>query len=167
MLTLRYLLALVGAVLATTVVGIAVLASIQYADLYAVNVAESIAVGKPAKAPNPILITVYRVNYTRGDAAHPFVLTDRPGIYPPFYALGVGNGCPTQLPPAVYEKAYGPNNNTIHITGCTLVLPWVDVRSGVKIVHYIPLCTSGTDFSGEVVEEDYGVFTVSAFVIWC
>ena len=147
--------------MATAAAALAVLGSIQHAEPYVKNAAEAIAAGKPAKAPNPVAITAYRVNYTRGDAAHPFVLTDKPGVFPPLYALGVGNNCPSALPPVFYNKTYTAANNTAHTTGCSYVLPYVE---GSKITHYVALCRGGTDLRAEAAEEDYGVTIRTVFV---
>lgn len=163
MLTLRALLILAAATAATAAAALGVFISIQHADPYTKNAAEAIAAGKLVKAPNPVSIIAYRVNYTRGDAAHPYVLTDKPGVFPPLYALGVGNGCPTQLPPAFYNKTYTAANNTVHTTGCSYVLPYVE-RS--RVTHYVALCRGGTDLRAEVVEEDYGL-VIRAVLVDC
>ena len=163
MLTLRALLVVVATVLATIAVALAVFGLIQHADPYTKNVAEAIAAGKPAKAPNPVSITAYRVNYTRGDEAHPYVLTDKPGVFLPLYALGVGNNCPPQIPQALLNKTYTAANNTVHATGCSYVLPYVE---GSKITHYVALCRGGTDLRAEVVEGDYG-FVIRAVLVDC
>ncbi|MEM2025640.1 MAG: hypothetical protein QXW94_05050 [Desulfurococcaceae archaeon] len=141
------------------------LSSIQHAEPYVKNAAEAIAAGKPAKAPNPVSITAYRVNYARGGAA--LVLTDKPGVFPPLYALGVGNNCPPQLPPALYNKTYTAANNTVHTTGCSFVLPYVEEGPPVKITHYVALCRGGTDLRAEVVEEEYGGFTLRTIIVDC
>ncbi|MEM4024054.1 MAG: hypothetical protein QXI66_11435, partial [Pyrobaculum sp.] len=66
MLTLRALLILAAATAATAAAALGVFISIQHADPYTKNAAEAIAAGKPVKAPNPVSIIAYRVNYTRG-----------------------------------------------------------------------------------------------------
>ena len=164
MITLRYLLALAAAVIATAAVAVAVFGSIQRAEPYTKNAAEAIAAGRPAKAPNPVAIIAYRVNYTAGDAAHPYVLTDRRGAFPPLYALGVGNSCPSALPSAFYNKTYTAANNTVHTTGCSYVLPYVE---GSKITHYVAVCRGGTDLRAEVVEGEYGGFTIRTIIVDC
>ena len=129
---------------------------------YEKSVAEAIAAGVPARSPNPLDLTAYKAYYAPGNSAHPYVLSQTSGI--PVYAIGVGNACPQQLPSVFYGKTYTASNNTVHVTGCSFVLPKVE---GSKIVTYIPLCKSGTDFKPQAVEENYGGAEVEAVVVYC
>jgi hypothetical protein len=143
MLTFRYLLALVAAVVAVMATAAAVVAAIQSENAVVKSVAAAVVAEKPAKASTPIAVRRYFMNYTwAGDR---WVLTKGPGDVP-VYALGLGD-CPDAIDPA--NKTFTRLNATIHIDRCSLAMPWAE---NDVITHYIPMCTYGTDFKPQAVE---------------
>lgn len=155
MITLRYLLLAVAAVVAVAAVAAAMLGAVQRAEPYVENLALAVAAGKPAKTPVPVTVTTYRAYYYNG------VLAYDKGI--PVYAVGFGQ-CPAALPPAVYGKTYTLANNTVHFGQCSLVLP---AYQDGRIVNYVPLCSGGTDFEPETASEQVGNYTIDAVLIRC
>lgn len=161
MLTLRYLLALTGALIATSAAALAVFYSIQNVSPYVKSVAAAISAASSAKSKEPIAVSVYRVYYS--PVGGRWVLTDRPigAATPPLYALGLGL-CGGITP--LLNRTYAPSNNTVHLTRCSYVLPAVE---GNVVTHYLPLCREGTDFSTEATELEVGSWRIRLVVVKC
>lgn len=150
MLTLRYLLSLIAAVLATAIVSLMAAYALQHADPLIKSVATSLASGKSAKSEIPISLRKYKVDYTYSEGR--WVLTNRGGI--PLYAVGVGV-CPDSIN-VFFNKTYSSTNNTVHISRCSIILPSIEmIHNSVVFTHVVPLCLTGTDFKTEVVEQKY------------
>jgi len=163
MLTFRYLLTAVAAVVATAAVAAAVLGVFSSSQAPLVSAAASIAAEKAAHLDTPVAVRLYPANYTYTGGR--WVLTDRasPGATAvPVYVLGLG-----QCPPSIQDmfgKTYTRNNATVAFTNCVLVMPWVE---GNAITHYAATCRSGTDFRPETAEVETSGVKVRLVVVNC
>jgi hypothetical protein len=91
MLTFRYFLTIVAAVVATAAVAAAVLGVFYFSHAPLVSAAASIAAEKATHLDTPVNVRLYPANYTYINGR--WILIDRPGLVP-VYILGLGQ-CPT------------------------------------------------------------------------
>jgi hypothetical protein len=163
MLTFRYLLTAVAAVVATAAVAAAVLGMFNSSQASLVSAAASIAAEKAAHLDTPVAVRLYPANYTYTNSR--WILTDRvsPGATAvPVYVLGLG-----QCPPSIQDmlnKTYTARNATVALTSCVLIMPWVE---GNAITHYAATCRSGTDFRPETAEVEASGVKVRLVVVNC
>jgi hypothetical protein len=163
MLTFRYLLTVVAAVVATAAVAAAVLGMFSSSQAPLVSAAVSIAAEKAAHLDTPVAVRLYPANYTYTNGR--WVLTDRasPGASAvPVYVLGLGQ-CPPSIQ-GLLNKTYTARNATVVLTSCVLVMPWVE---GNVITHYAATCRSGTDFRPETAEAEASGVKVRLVVVNC
>ncbi len=163
MLTFRYLLAAVAAVVATVAVAAAVSGMFNSSQAPLVSAAASIAAEKAAHLDTPVAVRLYPANYTYTNGR--WVLTDRasPGAtVVPVYVLGLGQ-CPQSIQ-NLLNKTYTRNNATVVLTNCVLVMPWAE---GNVITHYAVTCRSGTDFRPEAAEVEASGLRVRLVVVNC
>jgi FlaG/FlaF family flagellin (archaellin) len=163
MLTFRYLLTVVAAVVATAAVAAAVLGMFSSSQAPLVSAAASIVAEKAAHLDTPVAVRLYPANYTYTNGR--WVLTDRvsPGATAvPVYVLGLGQ-CPQSIQ-GLLGKTYTQGNATVVLTNCVLVMPWVQ---GSTITHYAATCRSGTDFKLETAEVEASGVKVRLVVVNC
>jgi hypothetical protein len=78
-----------------------------------------------------------------------------------------GSQTPQTIPPTfgnLLGKTYTAKNATVVLTGCVLVMPWVE---GDVITHYAATCRSGTDFRPEAAEVEASGVRVRLVVVNC
>ncbi len=161
MLTFRYLLAVVAAVVATAVVAAAVSGMFNSSQAPLISAAASIAAEKTAHLDTPVAVRQYLAYYTHTNGR--WMLTDRAGATAvPVYVLGLGQ-CPQSIR-NLLDKTYVARNATVILTNCVLVMPWVE---GNVITHYAATCRSGTDFRPEAVEVETSGLRVRLVVVNC
>jgi archaellum component FlaG (FlaF/FlaG flagellin family) len=90
MLTFRYFLTIVAAVVATAAVAAVVSGAFYFSHTSLVSAAASIAAEKAAHLDTPVAVRLYPANYTYINGR--WILIDRPGLVP-VYILGLGQ-CP-------------------------------------------------------------------------
>ncbi len=161
MLTFRYLLAVVAAVAATAVVAAAVSGMFNSSQAPLVSAAASIAAEKTAHLDTPVAVRQYPAYYSY--VAGRWILTDRAGAPAvPVYVLGLGH-CPQTIQDLL-GKTYVARNATVVLTGCVLIMPWVE---GNVITHYAATCRSATDFRPETAEVEASGVKVRLVVVNC
>jgi len=163
MLTFRYLIAVVVAVVATAGVAAAVLGMFSSSQALLVSAAASIIAEKAAHLDTLVAVRLYPANYTYTNGR--WILTDRVSsgaTAVPVYVLGLGQ-CPPSIQ-GMLNKTYTAGNATVVLTNCVLVMPWVE---GNVITHYAATCRSGTDFRPEAAEAEASGVRVRLVVVNC
>ncbi len=163
MLTFRYLLAVVAAVVATAAVAAAVSGMFNSSQAPLISAAASIAAGKTAHLDTPVAVRQYLAYYSY--VAGRWVLTNTTGVETlsiPVYVLGLGQ-CPQSIQDLL-NKTYTARNATVVLTSCVLVMPWVEEGT---ITHYAATCRSGTDFRPETAEVEASGVRVRLVVVNC
>ncbi|MFN3803522.1 MAG: hypothetical protein ACK4SY_00490 [Pyrobaculum sp.] len=158
MLSAKALLTITAA-LAFTVVITASMSTVFQKDYWTVrHVAESIKAERWVKSHVPIGVRNYLAYYdTRS-----WLLVPAPTSHttPPLSVLALGR-CPP--PHMLMGVTYTMENNTIHLTDCSYILPAVD---GGKITHYYATCDTATEFDPEAAEAGYQ-FTIRLVLVRC
>jgi hypothetical protein len=163
MLTFRYLLTVVAAVVATAAVAAAVLGMFSSSQAPLVSAAASIVAEKAAHLDTPVAVRLYPANYTYTNGR--WVLTNNTNLRTtviPVYILGLGQ-CPPSIQ-GMLNKTYAARNATVVLTSCVLVMPWVHDNA---ITHYAATCRSGTDFRPEAAEVEASGVKVRLVVVNC
>jgi len=164
MLTFRYLLAVVAAVVATAAAAVAISGMFKWNTPLIASTAASIAAGKTAHLETPVAVRQYLAYYSY--AGGRWVLTNKSGVEAtvtiPVYILGLGQ-CP-QLIQGLLDKTYTASNATVVLTNCVLIMPWAQDSA---VTHYAATCRSGTDFRSETVEVEASGVKVRLVVVNC
>ncbi len=163
--TLTKLLITAGSTAAIVAVALAALNSLHnlHPELHAL--AKSIAAGKDFHVDSPVDVAVFQVAYSY--TKHGVVLVrERGNATPALYAVAFGNSCPPI--DGLLGYLYTIKNNTVVVEHCAYVLPTFENN---EVTHYLPACSSGTDFRPEVATSvfTYGgrIFKVTLYVIKC
>ena len=158
MLTFRYLLTVVAAVVATAAVAAAVSGMFKSSQASLISAASAVLAGKTAHLDTPVPVRQYLAYYSY--AGGRWVLVNTSGV--PVYILGLGQ-CPQSLSDLL-NKTYTARNATVALTSCVLVMPWVQSNT---ITHYAATCRSGTDFRPETAEVEASGVRVRLVVVNC
>ncbi|MFN7105178.1 MAG: hypothetical protein ACK4M3_01110 [Pyrobaculum sp.] len=147
MLSAKALLTITAALVFTVVIAASMSITFQKDHWTFRHVAESIKAEKWVKTNVPVGVRNYLAYYdTR---SWTLVLAPTNYTTPPLSVLALGR-CPP--PHMLMGAVYTLENNTIHLTDCSYILPAVDRN---KVVHYYATCDIATDFVPEVVEVEY------------
>jgi len=164
MLTFRYLLTVVAAVVATAAVAAAVSGMFKSSQASLISAASAVLAGKTAHLDTPVPVRQYLAYYSY--AGGRWVLTNKSGAEAiatiPVYILGLGQ-CP-QLIQGLLDKTYTASNATVVLTNCVLIMPWAQDSA---VTHYAATCRSGTDFRSETVEVEASGVKVRLVVVNC
>ena len=158
MLTFRYLLTVVAAVVATAAVAVAVSGMFKSSQASLISAASAVLAGKTAHLDTPVPVRQYLAYYSY--AGGRWVLVNTSGV--PVYILGLGQ-CPQSLSDLL-NKTYTAGNATVVLANCVLIMPWVQ---GSTITHYAATCRSGTDFRPETVEAEASGAKVRLAIVNC
>ena len=158
MLTLRYLLAVVAAVVATAVAAVAVSNAFRSSQAPLVSAAMSIIAGETAHLDTPVPVRQYLAYYHY--AGGRWILANKSGI--PVYVLGLGQ-CPQSIA-GLLGRTYAARNATVVLTDCVLIMPWAE---GNAITNYAATCRSGTDFRPETAEIEASGVEVRLVLVNC
>lgn len=153
-----------GALLATAAAVTAVVSALSSYSPWPRLVAVGVSAGAKASAPFPLPVKAVSVAYCR---TGPSWRLARPG-FGCLNVTAVGFGACGDPP---YGFTYTAANNTLHVGGCSWVLPAIEGGGILRLTTYLPLCREGSDFRPEAVAGSYlwgGMqLQVVAVLIYC